>query len=136
MSSKMMICAAFAVLAGCNAPAINPLPYSPNYQYAGGQGAGIIRKGYDAGAARVALVPDACVTPDVAADPMYLPPGCANNVNLVQMAAVPSDLIRGRSTGPAMGAPAARAARHVIDGTTPTPPYPEDEGMSTTRVLD
>ena len=130
MFSRFLIAA--VVLAGCNAPARDPLPYSPNYQYLGGQSGGAIRKGYD-GASTARLVPDACVTPDVAADPMYLPPGCANNVNLQMMVANQGDLLRGRSTGPAMAAPAARAARRVIDGTVPEPEPLTHDTLSTTR---
>ncbi|MDB6454414.1 hypothetical protein [Falsirhodobacter sp. 20TX0035] len=132
MSSKIVLVGLIA-LAGCNAPARDPLPYSPNYHYIGGAPAGVIRKGYDAPQGR--LVPDACTTPDVAADPMYLPPGCANAVNLQQMVVNQSDLVRGRTPGPAMGAPAARAARQVIDGTEPPPAASEDEVLSTTRIL-
>lgn len=116
-------------VAGCNATPRDPLPYSPNYQYMGGQ-AGVIRKGYDASAM---MVPDACVTPDVVADAMYLPSGCANNLNLQQMVANKGDLMRGRAGGPAMGAPAARAARRVIDGTAPETPPPTGETLTTTR---
>jgi len=118
------------LLAGCNTPPRDPLPYSPNYQYLGGQ-SGVIRKGYDNGTAQ--LVPDACVTPDVAADPMYLPSGCANALNLQMTVAQQGDLIRGRATGPAMAAPSARAARRVIDGTATAIPLPTGETLTTTR---
>lgn len=129
MSSKLLFLPLMA-LAACNMPARDPLPYSPNYQYLGG---GALQKGYEAGGR---MVPDACVTPDVAADPLYLPPGCANNLNLQQMAANPSDLMRGRTTGPAMAAPQARAARQVIDGTAPPPPRLPEDVLSTTDALD
>ncbi|MDH2326581.1 hypothetical protein QCN27_06845 [Cereibacter sp. SYSU M97828] len=119
---------AVIVLAGCNPPQ-DPLPYSPNYHYTGGQ-AGLVHKGY---ASRRAMLPDACVTPDVQADAMYLPSGCANNLNLQQMVANQGDLMRGRMTGPAMGAPAARAARRVIDGTQPDPEPLSGETLTTTR---
>lgn len=127
MSSKRAFLAVI-VLAGCNPPQ-DPLPYSPNYHYTGGQ-AGVIRKGYDT---RAAMLPDACVTPDVQADAMYLPSGCANNLNLQLMAANQGDLMRGRTTGPAMAAPAARAARRVIDGTQPEPEPLSGETLTTTR---
>lgn len=134
MSSKTFLIAV-ALLAGCNAPARDPLPYSPNYHVVGGAQPGVIRKGYDTGP-QGQLVPDACTTPDVAADPMYLPPGCANALNLQQMVVRQGDLVHGRTPGPAMAAPSARAARRVIDGTEPTPPAMQDEVMSTTRLLD
>lgn len=127
---------AVIALAGCNAPARDPLPYSPNYQYIGGaqSSTGVIRKGYAvSSASERRLVPDACVTPDITADPFYLPPGCANNVNLQQMVANQGDLLRGTTTGSAMAAPAARAARKVIDGEQELPePLPGDT-LSTTE---
>lgn len=133
MFNKSVLLAVIAV-AGCNAPARDPLPYSPNYQYLGVQGqgqAGVIRKGYEtAGAVSGQLVPDACVTPDVTADPFYLPPGCATNLNLQQMVVQQGDLLRGRPMGPAMAAPAARAARRVIDGVPPEDA--PDASLSTT----
>ncbi|MCJ8141081.1 hypothetical protein [Falsirhodobacter halotolerans] len=116
-------------LAACSVPARDPLPYSPNYQYLGG---GLVQKG----AASGRMVPDACITPDVAADPLYLPPGCANALNLQMMAAAPSDLMRGRTPGPAMAAPQARAARRVIDGTAPPPERLPEDGLSTTDRLN
>lgn len=98
-----------------------PNAYSPGYSRVSlGEGGadGKVRKGYDRTAAgRTALLPDACVTPDVAPDPVYLPSGCANAVNLQQMAEREEDLVRGQRPGPAMAAPAARAARAYVDGT-------------------
>ncbi|WP_244642798.1 hypothetical protein [Phyllobacterium sp. 628] len=102
-----------------------PEPYSPNYHYvstgpvaAGGNGK-VVRKGYDkpgAVAEGRMLVPDACTTPDNTADALYLPSGCANNLNLQLMAEKESDLVRGRDMGPAMAAPVARAAKRIIEG--------------------
>lgn len=104
--------------AGCSGS--HPQPYSANYSYLSMHGAppaqgGLVRKGYDTGAAQV-LVPDACITPDTAEQPLYLPPGCANNLNLQLMAADQRHLIRGREMGPAMAAPVARAAKDYVDG--------------------
>jgi type IV pilus biogenesis protein CpaD/CtpE len=118
MASRLAIGLAALALAGCQNQTVaqrDPLPYSPNYHVA--KSAGPVRKGYDAQSGR--LVPDACVTPDVTEDPMYMPPGCANNVNLQMMVERESDLVQGRETGPAMAEPVVRAARRVIDGTTP-----------------
>ncbi|MFC3691155.1 hypothetical protein [Chenggangzhangella methanolivorans] len=111
--------AALLSLAACAPEA--PNAYSPGYSrvtLADGGADGKVRKGYDqAGRARqTALLPDACVTPDTAPDPMYLPSGCANAVNLQQMAEREEDLERGREPGPSMAAPSARAARRYIDG--------------------
>lgn len=108
LSVKSFALLAACAIAGCDAPQRDPLPYSPNYQYLDGQGTGL-RKGVT-GTQR--LVPDACLTPDVVADPLYLPSGCANNLNLQQMVVNQNDLLQGRQTGPAMAAPLpARRAR-------------------------
>jgi len=116
------------ILAGASGCQTQPEPYSPNYHYvttgpvtpdANGK---VVRKGYDrpgskgyAAEGRM-LVPDACTTPDKTPDALYLPSGCANNLNLQLMAEKEGDLVRGRDMGPAMAAPVARAARRVIDG--------------------
>ncbi|WP_198539734.1 hypothetical protein [Rhizobium sp. LCM 4573] len=120
-------------LAGCqNSVQRDPLPYSPNYHMTAA--AGPVSKGYEKQAGR--LVPDACVTPDVTEDPLYLPPGCANNMNLQLMAERQSDLVRGRRTGPAMAAPVVRAARHSIDGTTPERAPAEQQDVGTTGLVN
>ncbi|WP_026187267.1 hypothetical protein [Ensifer sp. BR816] len=112
------VAAGLIALAGCSGS--HPQPYSPNYSYLSMHGAppakpGIVRKGYDTTASQV-LVPDACITPDTADQPLYLPPGCANNLNLQLMAADQRHLLKGRDMGPAMAAPVARAAKRYIDG--------------------
>jgi type IV pilus biogenesis protein CpaD/CtpE len=109
----------FGMLAGCVGN--QPQPYSPNYSYLSMNDAkpGVVRKGYDKVAAQTILVPDACITPDTADDPVYLPSGCSNNLNLQHMAARKQDLLQGREMGPAMAAPVARAAQNYIDGTVP-----------------
>jgi hypothetical protein len=113
---------AAATLTAC-APEL-PNAYSPGYSRVsldqGGEAGGRVRKGYDGDTAarRTALVPDACVTPDVAPDPLYLPSGCANAANLQMMVENERDLERGQTPGRAMAAPVARAARGYIDGTT------------------
>lgn len=116
-------------LAGCMH---QPLPYSPNYSRITladdvAVRGGAVHKGYDVPpprAARVArrsrtvIVPDACITPDVAAQPVYLPSGCANNLNLQIMVERPGDLFRGRNPGPAEAAPTVRAAQRYLYGGT------------------
>ena len=116
-----------AALLGCmcivaNCVGNQPQPYSPNYSYLSLKDArpGVVKKGYDkSGSTQSVLVPDACITPDTADDPVYLPSGCSNNLNLQHMAARKQDLIQGREMGPAMAAPVARAAQNYIDGTAP-----------------
>ncbi|MGH6861613.1 MAG: hypothetical protein ACRECY_15270 [Phyllobacterium sp.] len=110
----------FGVLAGCVGNP--PQPYSPNYSYISTNGGkpGVVRKGYEKEAgAGATLVPDACITPDTAEYPLYLPSGCSNNLNLQHMAARKQDLLHGREMGPAMAAPVARAAQTYIDGAPP-----------------
>lgn len=119
-------------LAGCQSPAErDPLPYSPNYHVV--QSPGAVTKGYENQTAG-RLVPDACVTPDVTEDPMYLPPGCANNMNLLLMAERQNDLLQGRKTGPAMAAPVVRAAQNSINGVKPARPPENQREPSTTGL--
>lgn len=114
------------LLAGC---LHDPLPYSPHYSsIALADPADVPAKGEaprkgqraprNAPRAQTVLVPDACVTPDVAEQPLYLPPGCANNLNLQIMVEQPKDLGRGRQPGPATAAPAVRAAQRYLYGGT------------------
>jgi hypothetical protein len=117
-------------LGGCH----EPLPYSPNYsritlvdeaavpakaaayhKAAGDKGYAptrVVRQ------AKTVVAPDACLTPDVNEQPLYLPPGCANNLNLQMMVERPSDLAHGRRPGPAAAAPAAHAAQRYLYGAT------------------
>lgn len=102
-----------------------PLPYSPNYsRIALVDESNVPVKTVRKGQARTARqaptvgVPDACITPDVAEQPLYLPPGCANNLNLQMMVERPRDLVQGRQPGSAEAAPAVRAAqRYLYEGT-------------------
>ncbi|QND54694.1 hypothetical protein HB779_21025 (plasmid) [Phyllobacterium sp. 628] len=122
---KVLCPAVLLAVLGVGGCMTQPEPYSPNYHYvstgpvaAGGNGK-VVRKGYDkpgAVAEGRMLVPDACTTPDNTADALYLPSGCANNLNLQLMAEKESDLVRGRDMGPAMAAPVARAAKRIIEG--------------------
>lgn len=76
---------------------------------------------------RTALVPEACLIPDPTDKQLgpRLPPGCANNANLVAMAERKGDLVEGRRLGPAPAAPAARAAQKYIYA-KPAPPAPQN----------
>ncbi|HET7314020.1 CpaD family pilus assembly lipoprotein [Salinisphaera sp.] len=101
-----------AVLCGCVAPDYGEDSWRGGYQVvslANGT------EGQDtAGASSaMAVAPSRCMqkAPD---DSSLLPPGCANDLNLARMVARPSDLIRGRTPGPARAAPVARAARAAI----------------------
>lgn len=116
-------------LAGCH----EPLPYSPNYSRitlvdeaaVPGKPAyhkAPAAKGYAPTRVvrhdKTVIVPDACLTPDVNEQPLYLPPGCANNLNLQMMVERPRDLEHGRRPGPAAAAPAAHAAQRYLYGAT------------------
>ena len=107
-----------------------PLPYSPNYTrvtLVDGPGTNGVYKAPDASGARyvrrdgrawTGLVPDACVMPDVTEQPVYLPPGCANSLNLQVMVEHQRDLVRGRRSGPPAAAPVVQAAERYLYGAT------------------
>jgi hypothetical protein len=68
---------------------------------------------------RAVTWPEACLSPDPTAEPILgenLPPGCANNYNLLRMTERQEDLVRGRRLGAAPAAPAVRAAQRYIYG--------------------
>src|SRR5258708_4315258 len=68
---------------------------------------------------RYELVPEACLVPDPTDTQLgpRLPPGCANNANLLTMAERKRDVVHGRKLGAAPAAPSARAAQRYIYGT-------------------
>jgi len=68
------------------------------------------------------LAPEACLTPDPTDTQLgpRLPPGCANNANLLAMVERKRDVVRGRKLGPAPASPSARAAQRYLYG-TPAP---------------
>lgn len=99
------------LLSGCKNH-LEPASYSPDYQ-------GLTRAD-----GRVELIPVECLKPspedqfgtDEDEYVPLLPPGCANNLTLLQMVEQRSDLMQGRPTGPTMAAPVGRAAQVYIDG--------------------
>lgn len=68
---------------------------------------------------RYQLVPESCLVPDPTDTQLAprLPPGCANNVNLLAMVEQKRDVVHGRKLGAAPAAPSARAAQRYIYGT-------------------
>lgn len=68
---------------------------------------------------RYQLVPEACLIADPTDTQLgpRLPPGCANNANLLTMVEHKRDVVRGRKLGAAPAAPSARAAQRYIYGT-------------------
>jgi type IV pilus biogenesis protein CpaD/CtpE len=70
-----------------------------------------------------ALTPEACLVPDPTDTGLggsRLPPGCANNANLLAMAEQKRDLVKGRKLGAAPASPSARAAQKYIYGSEGT----------------
>jgi hypothetical protein len=112
---------ALLALAAC---ADLPPDYSPNFaQVPMVSPDGVVRYG---------LVPEACLVRDPTDTQLgpRLPPGCANNANLLVMAEKKRDVVHGRKLSAAPAAPSARAAQKYIYGTrghlgasvgTPTP---------------
>ena len=100
-----------ALLTGCKTH-LDPASYSPDYQT-------LTRAD-----GRVELIPVECLKPSAedqfgTDEEQYvslLPPGCANNLTLLQMVEQRSDLLQGRQSGPTMAAPVGRAAQVYIDG--------------------
>lgn len=100
-----------ALIAGCKTH-LEPASYSPDYQ-------ALTRAD-----GRVELIPVECLKPpaedqfgtDEQEYVALLPPGCANNLTLLQMVEQRSDLLQGRNSGPTMAAPVGRAAQVYIDG--------------------
>jgi hypothetical protein len=105
------------LLSGC---LHEPLPYSPNYSQVALDAPAAPSKAGKPRPRHVqnVMVPDACITPDVAEQPVYLPSGCASNLNLQIMAEQPRDLVQGRQPGPAAAAPSVRAAQRYLYGGT------------------
>src|SRR6516225_7083680 len=68
---------------------------------------------------RYELMPEACLVPDPTDTQLgpRLPPGCANNANLLTMVEQKRDVVHGRKLGPAPAAPSARAAQRYVYGT-------------------
>lgn len=99
------------ILTGCKTH-LETAAYSPDYQ-------ALTRAD-----GRVELIPVECLKPS--AEDQFgtdeedyvplLPPGCANNLTLLQMVEQRSDLMQGRQSGPTMAAPVGRAAQVYIDG--------------------
>ncbi|MGV6397322.1 hypothetical protein ACTUVN_003272 [Pseudomonas caspiana] len=104
-------CVLLALLTGCKTH-LDPASYSPDYQT-------LTRAD-----GRVELIPVECLKPSAedqfgTDEEQYvslLPPGCANNLTLLQMVEQRSDLLQGRQSGPTMAAPVGRAAQVYIDG--------------------
>ena len=100
---RNIICAAaLSSMLGCTT--MSETSYSPRY-------VGVVGPGGDIG-----YLPRACLS-DVGMRPGgFLPPGCANALNLLGMVADKRDLLQGREMGPAFVAPAAAAVERYLGG--------------------
>jgi hypothetical protein len=101
-------------LVGLAACAQVPPDYSPNYVR-------VPVESWNGSASYVhyELVPEACLVPDPTDTGLgspRLPPGCANNANLLHMVEHKRDLVEGRKLGAAPASPSARAAQKYIYG--------------------
>jgi hypothetical protein len=105
-SKHMAACIALAAsgmgLGGC-AP-VDP-PYGNHY---------LAHTGANTADLRNQLMPETCLDLPADATPDLLPPGCANQLNLLRMVQQPEDLVHGRAMGPALAAPAADAVQHYL----------------------
>jgi hypothetical protein len=103
-------CSAIALLA-LAACADLPPDYSPNFAQ--------VPVASPNRVARSQLVPESCLIPDPTDTQLgpRLPPGCANNANLLAMVEKKRDVVHGRKLGKAPAAPSARAAQRYIYGT-------------------
>lgn len=109
--SQRFIGLALLLLGGCQTH-LEPASYSPDY------------RAMTRADGRVELIPAECLKPstedkfgtDEETFVPLLPPGCANNLTLLQMVERREDLLQGRASGPTMAAPVGRAAQVYIDG--------------------
>jgi hypothetical protein len=139
--SKLLRLAAAAV-AVMAVPACAPLPpeYSSHYVQVP------VESQKHPGKVTYVLVPEACLNPDPSDTGLggpRLPPGCANNANLLAMAERKKDLVAGRHLGPAQGGPPAKAADAYLNASpgsgapfpggiqTPAPASKTDETVPT-----
>ena len=130
MSTRILRLAAGA-LAVTAVPACAPLPpdYSPHYVQVP------VESERHPGRVHYELVPEACLNPDPSDTGLggpRLPPGCANNANLLAMVERKKDVVTGRKLGPAPGGPAARAADAYLSAPSVGGPGPFPTIQSTT----
>lgn len=108
---SLMTGVALLLLSGCQTQ-LEPASYSPDY------------RAMTRADGRVELIPEECLKPspedkigtDEETYVPLLPPGCANNLTLLQTVERREDLLQGRVSGPTMAAPVGRAAQVYIDG--------------------
>jgi hypothetical protein len=116
--------ACLAGLAACNNGELPP-DYSPKYVRVP------VVTPDDPYRTKYILAPEACLHKDPKA-PDKLPPGCANNYNLMQMTEQKRDLTQGRKTGPADAKASVDAAQKYYNRNSDpkAPDQPPNTNMS------
>ena len=107
MSKVLRLAAAGIAVMAVSACAPLPPDYAPHYVQVP------VESQKHPGRVTYVLVPEACLNPDLSDTGLggpRLPPGCANNANLLAMVEKKKDLVAGRPLGPGQGGPPARAA--------------------------
>jgi hypothetical protein len=111
-----------SLLAAAALPACAQIPpdYSPDYVEVP-----VMSRNHPDRVSHYELVPKACLVADPTATATglgtsRLPPGCANNANLLAMVERKKDVVKGRKLGAAPAAPSARAAQKYIYGSPGT----------------
>jgi hypothetical protein len=119
MSSPILHLTGSAIAALALSACAIPPDYSPHYVQAP-----VVSPERPHRVVRHELVPEACLTPDPTDTQLgpRLPPGCANNANLLAMVEHKRDVVHGRKLGAAPASPSARAAQKYIYGTPPAAP--------------
>ena len=88
------------------------------------------------GAAGYGYIPQACLADDTPGSEARLPPGCANELNLVAMTVNKEDLHRGQEMGPAMVAPAVIAVERYLGVRSDEEQVRQDELKRESRTAD
>ncbi len=119
MSAPFLRLAALLVTgAALQACAQIPPDYSPDYVHVP-----VMSRNHPDRVSHYELAPKACLTPDPTDTGLggsRLPPGCANNANLLAMVERKKDVVKGRKLGAAPASPSARAAQKYIYGSQGT----------------
>jgi hypothetical protein len=114
----LRLTASLLAAAAVQACAQIPPDYSPDYVQVP-----VMSRNHPDRVSHYELVPKACLVPDPTDTGLggsRLPPGCANNANLLAMVERKKDVVKGRKLGAAPAAPSARAAQKYIYGTQGT----------------
>jgi type IV pilus biogenesis protein CpaD/CtpE len=95
-----------------------PPDYSPDYVHVP-----VMSRNHPDRVSHYELAPKSCLVPDPTDTGLggsRLPPGCANNANLLAMVERKKDVVKGRKLGAAPASPSARAAQKYIYGSEGT----------------